>query len=416
MVDLTRYSEQRKGPIGMGAVLAVGGVTQEPMQSSETFLIHGWLLTNIVYYLLNLATSATNSLIYFSRHGQSIANLGNLVGTDFGLSQNGINYAQELGHWFRKHLIKKKKKRLLAQQEEKDLTLGYGDDDEGGSGGGCSDHGNGDGDDCDNTPPFPIDLTIYCSTLRRVTSTAKMVYDELVFGEPQPPYIIGFDPNQSQFYAPQQPPQPSISLQLASHYLLQGPFESHPVTPNGKTRFSVNLIKWRALNEVDAGIFDGLSYAQIKQLDPMGYASRSNDKFNYRYKMGESYKDVIDRLQGAVIFELERVQARHKLSIGTPGHNNSTTTTTKPKSPSSHLPSLDHPKILVISHQAIIRACLGYFLNTEKEDIPTIDVPLNHIICVKTDNFPARAQLISVSESIRTDLAQLGKNNSNGMV
>ena len=204
----------------------------------------------------------------------------------------------------------------------------------------------------------------------------------------------------------QEQPQPSISLQLASHYLPQGPFESHPVTPNGKTRFSVNLIKWRALNEVDAGIFDGLSYSDIKKLDPIGYANRGKDKLNYRYERGESYKDVIDRLQGAVIFELERVQARHKPNIG------AGTATSKPKG----LSNLDHPKILVISHQAIIRACLGYFLNTEKEDIPFLDIPLNHLICVKTDTFPARAQLISVSDSIRTDLAQLAKNNSNDLV
>lgn len=36
--------------------------------------------------------------------------------------------------------------------------------------------------------------------------------------------------------------------------------------------------------------------------------------------------------------------------------------------------------ILIISHQAVLRCILGYFLNTPKEEIPYIHVPLHTVI------------------------------------
>lgn len=44
-----------------------------------------------------------------------------------------------------------------------------------------------------------------------------------------------------------------------------------------------------------------------QKLDPKGYAARNDDKLGYRYPKGESYLDVIERLEG-VIFELERAK------------------------------------------------------------------------------------------------------------
>ena len=76
----------------------------------------------------------------------------------------------------------------------------------------------------------------------------------------------------------------------------------------------------------------------------MEFAKRDQDKFRYRYPGGESYEDVVARLEPAII-ELER-------------QNN----------------------ILVIGHQAVLRCLLGYFLNQPPEELPYQDIPLHTVL------------------------------------
>lgn len=64
-----------------------------------------------------------------------------------------------------------------------------------------------------------------------------------------------------------------------------------------------------------------------------------------RYPQGESYVDVIERLE-AVIFELERAKG----------------------------------PVLVIGHQAVLRCLYGYFLDTPLDEIPFLDIPLHTVI------------------------------------
>ena len=59
-----------------------------------------------------------------------------------------------------------------------------------------------------------------------------------------------------------------------------------------------------ALNEIDAGVCEGLSYEEIKAKYPTEYAQRRENKYYYRYPMGESYYDLVVRLE-PVIMELE---------------------------------------------------------------------------------------------------------------
>ena len=48
------------------------------------------------------------------------------------------------------------------------------------------------------------------------------------------------------------------------------------------------------MDEIDAGIYDSLTYSDIKKNIQK---NRKNDKLNYRYPRGESYKDLIVRAQ-----------------------------------------------------------------------------------------------------------------------
>ncbi len=102
---------------------------------------------------------------------------------------------------------------------------------------------------------------------------------------------------------------------------------------------------WRALDEIDGGICDSMSHAQIQEHLPEEYAARKRDKFTYRYPRGESYQDIILRLD-PVITELER--------------------TRKP--------------VLVIAHNAVLRAIYAYFQGIPRERCPYLPIPLHTVI------------------------------------
>ena len=104
-------------------------------------------------------------------------------------------------------------------------------------------------------------------------------------------------------------------------------------------------LQWRALNEIEAGICDGLTYPEIKERYPEEWRARSRDKLLYRYPQGESYMDVIQRVE-PVVLELER-QKR---------------------------------PILVISHQAVLRAIYGYLMGADPEQIPHLNIPLHTVL------------------------------------
>jgi broad specificity phosphatase PhoE len=102
---------------------------------------------------------------------------------------------------------------------------------------------------------------------------------------------------------------------------------------------------WRALDEVDAGVCDGMTYAEIAERMPHEYEARQTDKFRYRYPRGESYQDVIQRLE-PVIFELEREQA----------------------------------PVVVIGHQAVLRALYAYMMDRPAHECPFVSIPLHTIL------------------------------------
>ncbi|XP_057820150.1 6-phosphofructo-2-kinase/fructose-2,6-bisphosphatase isoform X3 [Cryptomeria japonica] len=104
-------------------------------------------------------------------------------------------------------------------------------------------------------------------------------------------------------------------------------------------------IQWRALDEIYAGVCDGMTYEEIKKNMPEEYEARKNDKLRYRYPRGESYLDVIQRLEPVTV-ELERQRA----------------------------------PVVVIAHQAILRALYAYFADRPLEEVPHIEIPLHTII------------------------------------
>ena len=102
---------------------------------------------------------------------------------------------------------------------------------------------------------------------------------------------------------------------------------------------------WKPLDEIDAGLFDGLTYAQVRATAPDEFLARAQDKLRYRYPRGESYLDVLQRLD-PVLIELER-QRR---------------------------------PVLVVAHNAVIRGLYAYFADEPAERVPHLDVPLHTLI------------------------------------
>jgi broad specificity phosphatase PhoE/predicted kinase len=107
----------------------------------------------------------------------------------------------------------------------------------------------------------------------------------------------------------------------------------------------IEVGEWRALDEIDAGECDGMTYAEIEHGMPQEFAARRRDKLAYRYPRGESYQDVIQRLD-RVIIELERYR--------TP--------------------------VLVIAHRAVLRALYAYFQQLARVDVPHLEMPLHTLI------------------------------------
>ncbi|XP_066436751.1 6-phosphofructo-2-kinase/fructose-2,6-bisphosphatase 1 isoform X3 [Eleutherodactylus coqui] len=107
---------------------------------------------------------------------------------------------------------------------------------------------------------------------------------------------------------------------------------------------SVPYEQWKALNEIDAGVCEEMTYEEIQEHFPEEFALRDQDKYRYRYPKGESYEDLVQRLE-PVIMELERQE-----------------------------------NVLVICHQAVMRCLLAYFLDKSAEELPYLKCPLHTVL------------------------------------
>lgn len=64
-------------------------------------------------------------------------------------------------------------------------------------------------------------------------------------------------------------------------------------------------VAWSNLDELFAGVCDGMTYEEIEKHYPDEFRRRQKDKLAYRYPRGESYLDMIHRLD-QMVFEMDR--------------------------------------------------------------------------------------------------------------
>ena len=108
--------------------------------------------------------------------------------------------------------------------------------------------------------------------------------------------------------------------------------------------FNNKKIETRLLNEIHAGICEGLTQKEILFLFPNVFESRKKNKLKFRYPEGESYMDLLERLRYFVL----------------------------------QIESYNKP-ILIVAHNAILKVLLGYFNNIKLNKIPHLDIPIHTV-------------------------------------
>uniref|UniRef100_A0A8C8VLH4 6-phosphofructo-2-kinase/fructose-2,6-bisphosphatase 2 n=1 Tax=Pelusios castaneus TaxID=367368 RepID=A0A8C8VLH4_9SAUR len=125
--------------------------------------------------------------------------------------------------------------------------------------------------------------------------------------------------------------------------------------------------QWKILNEIDAGVCEEMTYEEIETRYPDEFALRDQDKYLYRYPGGESYQDLVQRLE-PVIMELER-----------------------------------QGNVLVIAHQAVMRCLLAYFLDNSADDLPYLKCPLHTIFKLTPVAYGCKVETITLNvEAVNT--------------
>jgi len=114
-------------------------------------------------------------------------------------------------------------------------------------------------------------------------------------------------------------------------------------------------ISLKMLDELNAGDCDGMTYKEIELALPHEAKERNTDKLRYRYPRGESYLDLIQRIE-PIIFEIER----------------------------------SRDPVIVVAHQAIIRCLYAYFAKHEILEVPFIDIPLHSVIKLVPETYFCR--------------------------
>ena len=102
---------------------------------------------------------------------------------------------------------------------------------------------------------------------------------------------------------------------------------------------------WFHLDELFAGACDGMTYEEIEEYFPEEFARREADKLAYRYPRGESYLDVIARLE-PIIIEMER----HR------------------------------EPLLIVGHQGILRIIYAFYMGLSRDEAPFVSIPLNTVV------------------------------------
>ncbi|CAO3615452.1 unnamed protein product [Cunninghamella echinulata] len=244
--------------------------------------ISGYLSGQCIFYLMNFNLSERQ--IFVTRHGQSTDNLEDRIGGDASLTPLGRKFAKALEKFINRQR-REFSYELAKTQYEQDMELGH-----------YGSTTSSDSDD-DKTAEEIIDARAKSNYQSQFTVWTSML---------------------------------KRSMETAENFNVE--------------EYDIKNIRF--LNEINSGSREGMTYDEIRQQYPEEFNDRQANKLYYRYPGmgGESYIDVIQRLQSMII-ELERMTQ----------------------------------SCLIITHRVVLRIMLGYLLDWSREEMPHMLVPLHSV-------------------------------------
>lgn len=140
---------------------------------------------------------------------------------------------------------------------------------------------------------------------------------------------------------------------------------------------NTQLIETHVLDELGGGLCEGMTYKEIEEKFSEEFIERNKNKLIFRYpgSGGESYLDLIERLK-PMILEIERTRK----------------------------------DVVIISHNAVLRVILGYFLATPIKRIPYLEFPKNCIIQLKTSPYGCDKHIVEIDMSKEAELLSSSSN------
>jgi len=126
---------------------------------------------------------------------------------------------------------------------------------------------------------------------------------------------------------------------------------------------------YRNIDEIFAGEYEGMTYDQVAERFAQDAQLRKADKIGFRYPRGESYYDLISRLD-PVVHELQTY-----------------------KEP-----------LLIVSHQALLRPLRAYLLGLPRESAPSYEIPLHTVMKITWDGWhPPKEEQIYLGPIVGPD-------------
>ncbi|EEH51760.1 uncharacterized protein MICPUCDRAFT_30102 [Micromonas pusilla CCMP1545] len=126
----------------------------------------------------------------------------------------------------------------------------------------------------------------------------------------------------------------------------------HPTLtpPNGAPWESMAPRIYRNIDEIFAGDCEGLTPEEVAATHPQASYLRKMDKIGYRYPRGESYFDLISRLEPCI----------------------------------QEMESYNEP-LLIVSHQAILRCIFAYLTGVDREKAPGMETQIQQNVVYQID-------------------------------
>ncbi|CEP14530.1 hypothetical protein [Parasitella parasitica] len=249
--------------------------------------ISGYLSGQCIFYLMNF--NLAERQIFVTRHGESQDNLTGRIGGDASLSPKGRRFSKALARFVKERRVTfaldLARRRIQEEKESKDPLRDSDDEDQAADE--LEEHKTEKKVRATAEAISNSQFTIWTSMLKRSMETAQ-----------------SFDPDE----------------------------------------YDIKHIRF--LNEINSGSREGMTYEEIKSQFPNEFQARQDNKLYYRYPGmgGESYIDVIHRLQSMII-ELERMSQ----------------------------------SCLIITHRVVLRILLSYLLEWSQTDTPHMLVPIHTV-------------------------------------